>query len=82
MPTEFQREAPIKRHLSRENTTPSQKNAGLKNSLFLQDQLQYGISFPFVVCARYFISYWCGCFIALLPGTHQVQGGLRKNEHL
>ena len=66
--------APIKRLLSRENTTPSQKNACLKNSFFLQDQLQYGISPAFVVCARYFISYWCGSLIALLPGTHQVQG--------
>ena len=40
--------APIKRRLSRKNTTPSQKNAFLRKVLFfLQAQLQYGIR-PFL----------------------------------
>ena len=67
--------APIKRPLSRENTSPSQKMmsffAGSVSSLEWD---------PFVSLRPSFQLLWCGPFIDLLPGTHQDQGHLRKNR--
>jgi hypothetical protein len=33
----------------------------------------------FIDCARDFKNFRCGSLIDLLPGTHRVQGRLRKN---
>ena len=68
--------APIKRPLSRENTSPSQKST----VFFCRDIIQKRDQPLFFACARDFKSYWCGSRIDLLPGTHQDQGHLRKNR--
>ena len=65
--------APIKRPLSRENTSPSQKRI-----LFLQGHHPERDSPPFNDCIRVFKSFRCGSLIDLLPGTHQVQGQWKK----
>ncbi len=70
--------APIKRHLSRKNTPPSQKNRSLKNTLFFAGPAPVRNQPLFVACARDFVNFRCGSLNDLLPGTHQVQGRGKK----
>jgi hypothetical protein len=67
--------APIKRPLSIENTSPTQKMM----SFFCRVSIQIGMR-PFCYLLPSFQLLWCGPFIDLLPGTHQDQGHLRKNR--
>jgi hypothetical protein len=69
--------APIKRHLSRKNTSPSQKNRSLKNKPFFAGSAPVRNQPLFVACARDFGNFRCGSLIDLQPGTHQVQGQLK-----
>ena len=66
--------APIKRPLSREKTSPSQKST----IFFCRDIIQKRDKPLFFACARDFKSFRCGSLIDLLPGTHQVQGQWKK----
>ena len=65
--------APIKRPLSRKNTSPSQKRI-----FFLQGHHPVRDQSLVVACIRVFKIYWCGFLFDLLPGTHQDQGQWKK----
>jgi hypothetical protein len=65
--------APIKRPLSRENTSPTQKMM----SFILQGQIQFRRK-SFCYLLPCFQVFWCTPLTDLLPGTHQDQGHLRK----
>jgi len=65
--------APIKKPLSRKNTSPSQKTV-----FFLQGQHPVTGSVPIRCLRPWFQKFWWGSFDDLLPGTHQIQGRGKK----
>jgi hypothetical protein len=65
--------APIKRPLSRENTSPMQKMMS-----FFAGSVSSSKENPFCYLLPCFQVFWCKSLTDLLPGTHQDQGHLRK----